>query len=323
MSSKILNTVLFPAPKPPHYNAQSHIENLFWIPATSPNDAPIPCMFYTPHNRSKRIEYLMIFCHGNGCDIGSMHYTLSTFAKELNVYILSFEYPAYGLCTATSPSHETINTHAERTFAFVRDVLQWPAERIILFGHSVGSGVACHLASIQTIGALILQSPYSAIRDLIREKAGIFSIFVSGRSWDNLEAMKTITCPVLFIHGQDDTLIPSRHSETLHDACTNAEGKKLVLLPKEHHNSMSETTLLKYITPFLSKQLAQLNPNLPLPRLTIDAMLREQPEIVPNTVSSQTGIFNSLLAMSKASTAATTSAVRRLYGGQPDQSDDQ
>ena len=280
-------------------------------------------MFYTPYSRGKKIEYLIIFCHGNGCDIGSMQYTLSTFASALNVYILSFEYPAYGLCTAISPSQETINNHAKRTFAFVRDAFQWPTERIIVYGHSIGSGAACHLASTQMIGALILQSPYTAIRDLVREKAGIFSIFVSGRSWDNLEAMETITCPVLFIHGQDDTIIPSNHSEILHDACMNTEGKKLVLLPKEHHNSMSETTLLKYITPFLSKQFDQLDPNLPLPRIKIDAILRKQPEIAPTTASSQTGIFNSLLAMSKASTAATTSAFRRLSGGQPDQSDDQ
>lgn len=323
MSSTILNTVLFPAPKPPHYTKESHINNLFWIPATSPSDAPIPCMFYFPHNRGIRIEYLMIFCHGNGCDIGSMQYTLSTFATALNMYILSFEYPGYGLCPATSPSQKTINNHAERTFAFVRDAFQWPTERILLYGHSIGSGAACHLASTQPIAALILQSPYTAIRDLIREKAGIFSFFVSGQSWDNLEAMKAIKCPVLFIHGQDDTLIPFNHSETLHDACTNTQGKKLVLLPKEDHNSMSETTLLKYITPFLSKQYTQLNVNLPLPPIEINAALREQPEMASKTASSQTGIVNSLLSMSKASTAATASVGRKLRGKQTDQTDEQ
>ena len=263
----------------------------------------------------------MIFCHGNGCDIGSMQYTLSVFARELNMYIISFEYPAYGLCTATSPNHETINNHAERTFCFVRDVFRWPTERIIIYGHSIGSGAACYLASTQMIAALILQSPYTAIRNIVREKAGILSIFVSGRSWDNLDAMKKIQCPVLFIHGKADTLIPSNHSETLHDACVNTEGKKLIILPKEDHNSMSEDTLLKYITPFLNKQHAHLDPTLRLPHIRIDDQLRVQPSIALDT-NSNGGVLNSLFAMSKASTAATRSALNKISGAETNRSDD-
>lgn len=323
MSSRILNSVLFPAPKPPHYTSESHAENLFWLPAQSPTDAPIPCMFYPPKNDQprKKIEYFMIFCHGNGCDIGSMQYTLSIFARELNIYIISFEYPSYGLCTATSPNHETINNHAQRTFDFVRNVLRWPTERIIIYGHSIGSGAGCFLASTQTIAALILQSPYTAIRNLIREKAGIFSFLVSSHSWDNLNAMQKIQCPVLFIHGQADTLIPSNHSQVLHDACLDIEGKKLIILPNEDHNSMSEMTLLKYITPFLRNQSVRLDPNLPLPRVHIDEKLRVQPAIATNTKSNE-GVFNSLLSKSKASTAATRSALNKISGTRTDQSND-
>ena len=43
---------------------------------------------------------------------------------------------------------------------------------------------------------------------LIREKNGILPMFTHGSNWDNLEAMKQIQCPVLFIHGQRDILIP-------------------------------------------------------------------------------------------------------------------
>ena len=182
----------------------------------------------------------MIFCHGNGCDIGSMQYTLNEFSKNLNMYIISFEYPSYGLCTAPSPGEETINNHAEQTYSFVRDTHHWPEERIIIYGHSIGSGAGCYLASTKPVAALILQSPYTSIKNLIREKVGLLSYVIPGRSWDNLAVMKNIKCPILFIHGQDDTLIPSNHSQTLYDACEHITGRKIIFLPHEDHNSMAE-----------------------------------------------------------------------------------
>jgi alpha-beta hydrolase superfamily lysophospholipase len=313
----LLNKFLFPAPKPPHYTATSHRQNLFWLPADSINDSPIPCMFYSPEYSNQRIEHFIVFCHGNGCDIGSMQYTLSEFSKNLNVYAISFEYPSYGLCEAQSPNQQTINNHADRTFNFVRDTLHWPTERIIVYGHSIGSGAACHLASTHSIAALILQSPYTAIRNLVKEKVGsVLSFIVNSRSWDNLEAMKEITCPILFIHGLNDTLIPSNHSEVLFEACSNTEGKKIVLLRNEDHNSMTEQTLLKYIKPFIEKQCRSIDTDKNLPIVEIDRKLRELPSSLKpdNENTSSNGVFSSLYSMSKVSTAATVSSIRSISG---------
>jgi alpha-beta hydrolase superfamily lysophospholipase len=321
----LLNKFLFPAPKPPHYTSVSHRRNLFWLPADSSTDSPIPCMFYSPENSNRKIEHFIIFCHGNGCDIGSMQYTLSEFSRHLNVYIISFEYPSYGLCLAQSPNQQTINNHADRTFNFVHKILNWPIERIIIYGHSIGSGTACYLASNQLIGALILQSPYTAINNLVREKVGFLSLLVNSRSWDNLEAMKNIKCPVLFIHGLDDTVIPSNHSQILYDACLNFERKKLVLLRNEDHNSMTETTLLKYITPFIEKQCKLMDTNIYLPIVKIDKELREQPQnISSNNInnSSSSGVFSSLYSMSRASTSATMSTIRTITGKQKNESNE-
>ncbi|CAF3575041.1 unnamed protein product [Rotaria sp. Silwood1] len=312
----LLNKILFPAPKPPHYTLTSHRDNLFWLPSDSDNELPIPCMFYSPENSDRKIEYFMIFCHGNGCDIGTMQYTLSEFSKHLNLYIISFEYPSYGLCPAQSPNQQTINNHADRTINFVHNILNWPIERIIIYGQSIGSGAACYLASTRSIGALILQSPYTSINNLVREKIGILSVFVNSHSWNNLETMKHIKCPVLFIHGSNDILIPPNHSEILHDACVNIQGKKLVLLRNEDHNSMTETTLLKYIKTFLEKQCKLTDTHMYLPIVKIDEELRELPKSITinsaNNTSSSTSVLKSLTAFSKPSTAANKSTIRTI-----------
>ncbi|CAF2093207.1 unnamed protein product [Rotaria magnacalcarata] len=327
----LLNKVLFPAPKPPHYTLTSHSENLFWLPPESTNQLSIPCMFYSPDNLQRQIEYFMIFCHGNGCDIGTMQYTLSEFSKHLNVYIISFEYPSYGLCEASSPNQQTINNHADRTINFVCNTLQWPIERIIVYGHSIGSGSACYLASNKPIGALILQSPYTAINNLVKEKIGLLSLFVSGRSWNNLEAMKDIKCPILFIHGSNDTLIPPSHSQILYNACSHIDAKRIIILRYEDHNSMSEITLLKYVKPFVEKQCTVTNTNIHLPIVKIDEELRQLSESLPNnnrttttttSSNSDSGVLNSLYAIARASTTATISSIQKASGKRDESSNE-
>ena len=312
----LLNRFLFPAPNPPHYTAVSHRSNLFWIPPSGKDELPIPCMFYPPHHSSERSQYLIIFSHGNGCDIGSMHYTLTEFSRTLNAYVVSFEYPSYGLCTASSPNQRTINNHADRTFAFVRNTLGWPAERIIIFGHSIGTGAACYIASTRAVHALILQSPFTSISDIVREKVGVLSLIVDTRSWDSLEAMKQIHCPVLFIHGLEDNVIPSSHSESLYQACPNKEESKLVLLPHEHHNSMTEPVLLKYIIPFFRRHCPSNNSDPSLPVLNIPREFRQSPQPVENAdgEKSSPNLLASIWAKSRASTAATQACIRSVSG---------
>ena len=87
---------------------------------------------------------------------------------SIHQHILAFEYPSYGLCVGSKePNEETINDHAERAYSFVRDTVKWPTNRILIYGHSIGTGPACHIASTRPIGGLILQSPYLSLRHLI------------------------------------------------------------------------------------------------------------------------------------------------------------
>ncbi|CAF0765597.1 unnamed protein product [Rotaria sp. Silwood1] len=299
----LLEKFLFPAPNPPHYTLTSHREHLFWLPSDS-NSAKtpsIPCMLYS---LSPEAQYFIIWCHGNGCDIGSMDMTLTTLSRRLRAHVLIFEYPAYGLLKGitSSPSQASINNHAERAYSFVRDTLKWPTDRIIIYGHSIGSGAACHLASTHPVGALILQSAYTSISNLVREKVGLLSKIITGPFWDNCEAMKRITCPTLFIHGQRDTLIPSHHSQRLFDSLNLLDKKQLAFLPNDDHNSISDPMILKYAVPFLNQHFHPATE--PLPRIEIDPILREPSPINPNSKSS---IFSSLFNSSK---NATTSILR-------------
>ena len=300
----LLENILFPAPNPPHYTLTSHRENLFWLPSDgySTETPSIPCMFYSP---SRNARLFIIWCHGNSSDIGSMDQACTVLSRQLQAHVLTFEYPSYGLLIGktSTPSEASINNHAQCAYAFVRDTFKWPTDRIIIYGHSIGSGPACHLAATQPVGGLILQSPYTSIKNLIQEKVGFLLSNVVNRSfWDNYEAMTRIICPTLFIHGQYDDLIPSKHSEILYNSFKHTNNKHIVILPNDDHNSISVPIVLTHVEPFINKYF---HPTIvPMCQVRIDPVLRQPP---PFNFKSVSNFFLSLLSSSKNTTALISS----------------
>jgi abhydrolase domain-containing protein 17 len=271
----LLSKILFPAPNPPNYSLTTHQNNLLWLPAgeASISVTPIPCMIYSPKDEAL---FFLIWCHGNACDIGSIDETLRTLSRVLKAHVMAFEYPSYGLCTdAGDPNEQTINNHADRVYAFVNERLQWPTDLILIYGHSIGSGAACHIASTKAIGGLILQSPYTSIKNLIREKISVLSYFFECPYWNNSEAMHHIQCPVLFMHGECDNLIPCKHSQDLYNALSHDHRKRLVILPDDDHNTISNPVILIHLRQFIREHLPL--PTMPLPRIEIPPALFQSP----------------------------------------------
>jgi len=73
------------------------------------------------------------------------------------------EYPGYGIYKSENADCETLQLNAQILFDFVVKTLKFDPKDVILFGRSMGSGPACHLASISKPAALILLSPYTSL----------------------------------------------------------------------------------------------------------------------------------------------------------------
>ncbi|CAF1183493.1 unnamed protein product, partial [Didymodactylos carnosus] len=305
LNMPLLNKILFPAPNPPHYSSTDHPKNLIWLPAEETTSA-IPCYYFVPSN-CETSSLFIIWIHGNGCDIGSMYTTLKYYSKAWNAHILEFEYPSYGLCdNSVSPSEQSINAHARRAYSFVHDILGCPSERIVFYGHSIGSGAACYMVSylIQKqipVGGLILQSAYKSITDLINEKVRVLR-YLFQKSWNNIHEMEIITCPVLMIHGKKDSLIPYRHSEALHAACVS-EKKELYLISDADHNSIKDEDVAQRVSKFFTQYLANDSD------IFLNIILNEKYYVEPDKKKplSTGNILSKLFCVSTASINATSS----------------
>ena len=129
--------------------------------------------------------------------------------------VLAIEYPGYGLYKGT-PNDATIMKDSEAVYEFFVRKLKVKPRNIIIFGRSIGSGPATYLASKREVGALILMSAFTSIRDVVKDFAGKWAQYLIKQRFNNLEAIRNVSCPIFLIHGQRDKLIPYSHSKELH-----------------------------------------------------------------------------------------------------------
>ena len=131
-----------------------------------------------------------------------------------------------GSGTGGSPSEEAHAADARAVYDALPELMGRPVERggVVLYGESLGSGIAVTLAGERGVGGVILETPYSAIDDLAQEKFGFYPIKALGAVRDpfrSIDRIDQIKAPLLVMHGTNDHLIPFHHAERLFDAASD------------------------------------------------------------------------------------------------------
>lgn len=115
---------------------------------------------------------IVLYLHGNTGSRGAVHRVeLYKIMRRLGHHVLAVDYRGYADSTNIAPTEKGVVRDALVAFKYLRNLTNNP---IYLYGHSLGTGVSTHLASIldgmEIIGpkAVILESPFNNIRDEIR-----------------------------------------------------------------------------------------------------------------------------------------------------------
>ena len=120
-------------------------------------------------------------------------------------------------------------------------------EEIVLFGKSLGSGVAVELATKNSFKGLILESPFTSIASVARSHFPYNFFPVSLLlldKFDNFTKIKQVTSPLLITHGTDDTIVDKKESEKLFKQASMP--KELYFIEGADHNNIQYYNPEKY-----------------------------------------------------------------------------
>ena len=131
-----------------------------------------------------------------------------------------------GSGTGGSPSEAGHAADARAVYDALPRLLNRRIERggVVLYGESLGTGIAVTLANERGVGAVILETPFASIEDLAQEKFPIFPIKALGAVRDpfrSIDRIKGIKAPLLIMHGTNDVVIPLREGQRLFEAAEN------------------------------------------------------------------------------------------------------
>lgn len=131
--------------------------------------------------------------------------------------VLSFDYRGFGLSPGVA-SEAHMNEDAEAAYAELRR-RGVGAERIIVWGHSLGSGPAVDLAAKHAAAALVLFGAFTSIPDAAADTYPYLPVRrLAGVHFESLSLISRLHLPVLIAHSVGDTVIPYHHAQRLYAA---------------------------------------------------------------------------------------------------------
>lgn len=165
--------------------------------------------------------------------------------------LVALSYRGYG-GSSGSPSEAGLLADAAAAYAFA--VARYPAERLIVFGESLGTGVAIALAAERPVGRMILQAPYTSIVDLGAAAYPFLPVRMLLRDrFNSDEKVARVTVPVLVLHGERDDVVPISSGERLYELIHAP--KKFVRFPQGGHVDLDQQGALDIIRYFLTEPL--------------------------------------------------------------------
>jgi fermentation-respiration switch protein FrsA (DUF1100 family) len=191
--------------------------------------------------------YTIIFNHGNGGNI-AVRTDLVQLLLMAGASVFIYDYEGYGESVG-KPTVEGICEDGAGAYKFLTGTKNVPADKIILYGESLGAAVAANISSRFQCKAIVLQSGFSSLYRIACEVFPLLRIYPAflfpNPALDNLSVLMKPHPPVLLIHGDEDTVIPVRHAKQLYEKAVGP--KKFLELPKTGHANIYTTASSVYV----------------------------------------------------------------------------
>jgi fermentation-respiration switch protein FrsA (DUF1100 family) len=157
------------------------------------------------HVPAKPGHAVVIYFPGNGDTLAGSAGRFGAITSD-GTGLVALSYRGYA-GSSGRPSEQGLIADAEATYAFASAL--YPADRMVVWGFSLGTGVAVALAADQRIGKLILEAPYTSIADVAAAQFPMVPVGLLIRDpFHSDQRMARVIAPLLIMHGGRDSTVP-------------------------------------------------------------------------------------------------------------------
>ncbi|HTZ03739.1 MAG TPA: alpha/beta hydrolase [Xanthobacteraceae bacterium] len=216
------------------------------VPLTASDGVQIH-VWHVPPRDGKPV---VLYFHGNG---GALQYRVERFRRliDAGIGLVALEYRGYG-GLGGSPSEEGLIRDAEAAYAFA--AAHYAAQQIVVWGESLGSGVAVALAAEKPVGRVILEAPFTSALAVGERRYWYLPVrFLMKDRFRSDRRIGKVTAPLLILHGVQDRVVPYAMGERLFELANKP--KHIARFLDGGHEDLDNNGALDAVARFLAGDL--------------------------------------------------------------------
>ena len=179
-------------------------------------------------------DLTLLWFHGNAGNISHRLENIRLLHDKVKLHIFIVDYRGYGR-SEDSASESGTYMDASAALQYLRSRKDLDPKKIVFYGRSLGAAVAVDLALREEPLALIIETPFTSIREMAKLAFPFLPIgpFLRTR-YDSLEKIRRVRGPLLVLHGDQDDIVPYEHGQRIFEAAPDP--KEFYTIRGANHN---------------------------------------------------------------------------------------
>jgi len=167
------------------------------------------------HNKNIKIYKTILFLHGNAGSLENRIHKINHF-KDMDINFLLLAWRGFN-GNKGKPTESGLYEDARSAILWLKSN-GVEENNIIIYGESLGTGVATEIAQNENFAGIILESPFTSMIDAGKDKYPFLPVrFLLKDKYESVKKIKNIRSPILIMHGKVDNIVPFYMGKKIYD----------------------------------------------------------------------------------------------------------
>jgi len=199
------------------------------------------------HEKDIKKYKTILYFHGNAGSLENRIHKLNHF-RDMNVNFLIIAWRGFS-GNQGKPSETGLYEDGESAIKWL--VKKGVDEKnIVIYGESLGTGVATHLSQNKNFAGVILETPFTSMIDAAKKFYPYIPVgLLLKDKFENKNKIKNIKSPILIMHGEKDQIVPFEMGKKIFEIAN--EPKYSYFTKYDNHMMEYDENLVKALNSFL------------------------------------------------------------------------